>query len=162
MVATPLNPAQRFTGLDNVVAYWVETIADKTAPLRSELNAGIDLTGEVPKDGISGFTTTGQTVTADDLRSGFDAQLDNGFTAEDSSIQVYMSETGTDIRTLIERGDEGFVVLFDNEDVSGELMDVWPVKVLSCGKSRSGANPMMVTISFSITSAPALNVTVPS
>lgn len=166
LALTPLNPSVRFTGLDDLTVVWVPTIADINAPTAAELIAGTDLTGEVPPDGISGFSTTGATVDAPSFGSGFTAQLSNGYSAGSSSIKVYMSQDGatTDIRTLLKRGDKGFVVLGDTNGglVPGDLMDVYPAEVLSCEKSRAGGDAMTVTVSFSIYSAPAENVTVPA
>lgn len=166
LTLTPLNPAVRFTGLDDLTVVWVPTIADITAPTAIELEAGTDLTGEVPPDGISGFTTTGATVDAPSFGSGFTAQLASGYSADASSIKVYMSKTpgeDGDIRTLLSRGDSGYIVLGDANGglLPGDLMDVFPVQVTSCGKSRAGGDPMTVTVAFSIYSAPAENVVVP-
>lgn len=162
----PLAPAVRFAGLDDLTVVWVPTIVDINAPTSVELIAGTDLTGEVPPDGISGFSTTGDTIEAQAMRGGFKAQLKAGYGADASSIKVYMSEDGatTDIRTLLKRGDKGFVVLGDANGglVPGDLMDVFPVQVISAAKSRAGGDAMTVTVSFSIYSAPAENITVPA
>lgn len=163
MVATPLAQSILYTGLDNTVVYWVPTIAAKATPLRTELDAGTDLTHEIPGAGISGFSTTGKTVTADNLKDGFDATVNNGFSTSTSSIQVYESENSTaDVRTLLHRNDSGFIVIFDNQDVATHFMDVYPVQVLSVEKNRDASKVSMVTVAFTITSAPAENVAVPT
>ena len=53
MTAPPFSAATRFLDAGTSRIYWVQTIASTSAPTRSELNAGMDVTGEVAE--IEGF-----------------------------------------------------------------------------------------------------------
>ena len=161
MAAPKINPAVRYSNTINEVVYWVPTMADYTNPTRAELDAGTNITGVIPKDGISGFSGSEQTQTTDDLASGKTLPLHDGEDfSQGSSINAWKSKTGTDIRTVMPKYSSGNLVIFDAGDTAGGTMDVFPAYVGSHQKSRSG--PAMVTIGLSYTGVPAENITVPA
>ena len=162
MAATPLNASTRFINLSHTVVYWCASIADKTAPTRAELNAGTDLTGEIPDDGVSGFAVAAGTVDAPDLKTGFVAQLAGRTTAPASQLTFYRSTNSTDIRSLLTRNLTGFIVVFPEGDIAGQLMDVFPVRVNSLPKSYKGSDPAKLDVEFVITSLPSENVVIPT
>lgn len=163
MVATPIAPPVIFNSVSNEVVYWVPTIANISAPTRAELDAGIDLTAAMPIDGVTGFSLAGKTVAVTNLATGFEGVVSNGRSVGTSSLMVYISETGdTDVRSLIHYGDRGNVVLFDTGDVTGGLMDIYPVTVNSVEKSRDTSKGAMVKIDFANGETPAENVAVPA
>ena len=59
------------------------------------------------------------------------------------------------------RDTTGFVVILPEGDVTGQKMDVFPVKVTSVPKSRDVENPATMVFQFAITKIPAENVTIP-
>lgn len=162
MSATPIVASSRFINPETTSVYYCASISNKSAPTRSELNAGTDLSGEI--QAIEGWMTTSEQVETPDLDSRFTGKIPGRITAEDSSITFYADSTGADARSLLPRDTSGFIVILDGGDVSGRKMDVFPVKVSSVGKSRSveGSDAATVQIQFSITAVPAEDVTVPA
>jgi hypothetical protein len=162
MAATPLNASTRFINLQHTVVYWVPTIASVPAPTRSELNAGTNLTGEIPDDGISGFSLARDSVDAPDMATGFVAQLPGRITAAASMLTFYRSNNSTDIRALLSVDLTGYIVMFPEGDTAGRKMDVFPVRVKAKPKDFGGNNPAKITYEFAITSTPSEDVTVPA
>jgi hypothetical protein len=164
MAATPLSTVTRYFPVGLRQYYFVTAIADKTAPTRTELNAGTDLTGEIVS--VTGFTTTTNPVEAPDLKTRFTSQVPGMITADASSMNIYLDEDSVDVRTVLPRDTVGFIVQFpegDDEGVSGtKLMDVFPVTVSSTSKVTTTAEAGQVMISFVITSEPSENILVPS
>lgn len=164
MTATALSSATRYFPVGTRQYYWVASISDKTAPTRTELDAGTDLTGEIAS--VAGFTTTSNPVDVPDLASRFTGQVPGMITADASSLTLYLSSDSDDIRSILTRDTAGFIVQFpegDDDGASGTLtMDVFPVKVSSASKDTTTTDPGQITISFTITSEPAENVDVPS
>ncbi|MEU6552116.1 hypothetical protein ABZ915_17795 [Streptomyces sp. NPDC046915] len=159
MVATPIAATSRYIPPGTTRYYWVPTISNYNSPTRSELNAGSDLTAEI--SAVSGFATNSDQQDTPDLGSRFVSKIPGRITADDSSITMYLSSTSSDVRTLLPRDTAGFVVIFPEGDVTGQKMDVFPVKVTGQPKSRDVENPSTITIQFSVTKIPAENVTIP-
>lgn len=160
MVATPVTPAKRFIRPGVTKCYWVVSISNILAPTRTELNLGKDLSKDVAD--ITGWMVSGQKVDTPDLNSTFVGNIPGLTAADDSSITFYLGEDGVDVRSLMPRTTAGNIVWLDGGDVTGRLMDVFPVKVLSVGKERQiGANPARLPIQYAITSEPAENVVIP-
>ncbi len=160
MAATPIAAASRFINPGVTKVYWVVSIANKSAPTRSELNAGTDLSGELAD--VNGWVVSSNQVDTPDMGSRFTSKIPGRITADDSSLSVYESQTTVDARSLMPRDTTGFVVWMDGGDVAGQKMDVFPVKVSSVAKSRStGDDPGRLTFQYSITSQPAEDVAIP-
>lgn len=161
MVATPIASTTRYINPGVTKVYYCSSIANKNSPTRSELNAGTDLSGEV--NAIDGFKVTGEDVETPDLASDFTSKIPGRTSADDSSITFYADKGGADARALLPRGTNGYIVILDGGDVTGQKMDVYPIRVKSLGKERSaeGTNPATVEIQFSITAKPAEDVTIP-
>lgn len=168
MVATPIPSPVRFSKTLNSTIYIVPTIANISAPTRTELDAGIRIDGVVPKDGVAGFAGSEVTVTADDLMTGYTLPIHDGIDwSSGSTITGYLSHgetaTGTgasDIRTVMATGTNVYVVLFDTIDSVGLTMDVFPCFIGAQTKSRSGVATVEIACTF--TGVPALNVAVPA
>lgn len=162
MAATPITQSTRYINPATSKVYFCTTISDKSAPTRSELNAGTDLTREIQS--VEGWMTTSENVATPDMDTRFTSTIPGRITADDSSLTFYADNTGTDARALLPRDTAGFIVWLDGGDVSGRKMDVFPIRVSSVGKPRSveGSDAATVQVQFSITSEPAENVTVPA
>lgn len=162
MAATPITQSSRY--INPGVTKWIfcTTVASKAAPSRAEINAGTDLTREIAAN--EGWLTTSEQVATPDADTRFTSQIPGRITAEDSSITFYADVTGTDVRSILPRDTNGFILIMDGGDVSGRKMDVFPIRVSSQGKARSveGEEAATVVINFAITSEPAENVTVPA
>ena len=159
MPATPMAASSRYFRRGITVVYWVPTIASKSAPTRSELNAGTDLSGEVAD--IDGWQVTSNTVDTPALASLFTGKINGATEADNSSLTFYSDLGSVDVRSLLQRGTRGFVVWMDEGDTTGLLMDVFPVQVISAPKQRGLDDPARIMIQFAVTSEPAENVTVP-
>ncbi|MGW1498916.1 phage tail tube protein [Streptomyces mirabilis] len=159
MVATPIAATSRYIPPGTTHYYWVATIANYNSPSRSELNAGTDLTGEVMA--VSGFATSSDQQDTPDLGSRFVPKIPGRITADDSSITMYASSTSSDARTLMPRDTAGYIVILPEGDITGQKMDVFPVKVTGVPKSRDIENPANMVFQYAITKIPAENVTIP-
>lgn len=159
MPATPIASTSRYIPPGTTRYYWVATISNYLSPTRSELNAGSDLTAEI--SAVSGFATSSDQQDTPDLGSRFVSKIPGRINADDSSITMYASSTSSDARSLMPRDTAGFIVILPEGDVTGQKMDVFPVKVTGVPKSRDVENPANMTFQFSITKVPAENVTIP-
>jgi hypothetical protein len=162
MAATPIASVNRYWSVGVNKWYWCPTIALKTAPTRAELNAGTDLTPQVA--GKDGWTTASEQIEAPDANSRFKPKIPGGITADDSSLDFYADPSGVDARSVMPRDTSGFIVRLGGGDVGGRKMDVFPVTVSAISKEWGGTeeDPAKITISYSITSEPAEDVTIPA
>ncbi|MFD9949819.1 hypothetical protein ACFWYW_55880 [Nonomuraea sp. NPDC059023] len=136
-------------------------MANIAAITRAEINAGSDLSKDVAD--ISGWMVSGQKIDTPDLNSRFVSNIPGLTSADESAITFYQGVTGSDVRTLMPRDTDGYIVWFDGGDVAGRKCDVFPVRVLSVGKVRSmGAEAARLAIQYAVTSEPAENVTIPA
>ncbi|MGW0821836.1 phage tail tube protein [Streptomyces sp. NPDC002845] len=159
-MATPINASTRYYRRGTTKVLWVPSIADKSAPLRGELDAGTALEGET--GAMAGWQTTSGTVPTPALGSRFTPVVGGEITAADSSLTFWASKDGNDVRTLLTRDAAGFIVWMDEGDVSGQTMDVFPVTVTSQAKVRELDTAAQIMAQFAITSEPAENVTIPA
>lgn len=162
-MATPaLTASTRYFDPEKTKCYYIPSIAaSDLTPTRAEMDAGTDLSGEIAE--ISGWTVASGVINTPDLGSLFTSQIGGRTTAEDSALTFYADETQSDVRTVLPRGTDGFIMWLDGGDVAGNKADVFPIEVRSVGKMRSiGEEAARVQVQFSITSEPAEDVTVPA
>jgi hypothetical protein len=162
MPATPITQSQRYINPGVTKIVFSDTVLDKNNPLRTEIDAGTDLTREVQN--AEGWNVESNNVETPDLDEEFTGTIPGRTSAEDSSLTFYADETGADARALLPRGTPGFVMIFDGGDVTGRKMRVFPVRVSSVGMpiNVEGEDAATVMVSFAITSVPAENVAVPA
>jgi len=158
---TAITPSVRFFRPGTTKVYWVTTIVTYTAPTRTEINAGKDLSGEIAE--INGFTVASDTVPTPDLGTRFVPKIAGRINADDSSLNFYASSTGfTDARSVLPRDTTGFLIIMDGGDVATTgRMDVLPCTVTSVPKLRALEDPAQVQVTFAITRVPAEDVTIP-
>jgi hypothetical protein len=159
---TALTPSVRYFRPEVTKVIWVVTITTVSAPTRSELNAGTDLSGEISE--LSGFQVVSATVDTPDLGSRFTSKIPGRITADDSSINFYATSTGfNDARSVLPRDTSGFVVIMDAGDVSTTgRMSVYPSKVAAHGMLRGVEDPAMTQAQFTITSEPSEDLVIPA
>lgn len=161
MAAPVISATTRYINPATTVVLLVASISTISAPTRLELDAGLNVTPEIAD--VNGWMLTGEAVPTPDLSSLFTGSITGRTSVEDSSITYYADRAGVDIRSLSVVGTDTHVVWMDGGDVAGRLMDVFPVRILSAGKSRSvEAQPGRLTVGYSITRAPAENVVIPA
>jgi hypothetical protein len=161
MPAPAISAATRYTSRGSTKIYWVVTIANYLSPTRSELNAGTDLSPQLMDS--SGWSVSSDQIDAPDMSTRFTSKIAGAITADDSSLTMYASKTGSDARTLMPQDANGYIVILFGGDTTGNKMDVWPVTVASVAKQISvqGSDPDTLVISYSPTNVPAQNVTIP-
>ncbi len=161
MPAPAISAATRYTSRGTARWYWVVTIANPASPTGAELNAGTDLSPEVMDS--SGFGVEADQIATPDVSSRFTRKIPGNIEADDSSLTMYQSVTGSDARALMPQDTAGFVVVFPGGNVAGRKMHVWPVRVASVKYQygTNGSDPDTMVIKFSSTAAPSENVTIP-
>lgn len=159
MPPAPLTPTTRYFPPGIRKVYWVPTIANYLAPTRAELNAGTDLSGEI--ETMTGWSLAGATVDVPDMGSRFTSQVPGRLTSATNDLTAYMSQNSNDIRTLLPRDTNGYIVCLWEGDVSGQKMDVFPVRVITQANDTTVEDPGKTTISFAITKIPAILATIP-
>ena len=160
MAATPITPSTRYIPPGTTQYYWVPSIANIQAPSRAELDAGTDLTGEVAD--VAGFSQASDQVDTPDLKTRFVPKIPGRINAADSSLTLYASADSNDARSLMPIDAVGNIVVFGEGDTPALKMDVYPVKVSSPEKQRAVEDPSKIMFAYSVTAAPAENITVPS
>ena len=162
MTQTQITASKRFFQPEVSVYLWVPTIAAPTGiPTRAELTAGTELSAEVAD--IAGFTGTQNFFDSPDFNHRFVSKLPGRVTAADSSLTFYGSEDGQDIRSVLTRGDRGFLVIMDGGDVAGYLMDIFDVQVGSLSPQRSvDEKAFEIVVSFGIMHPPVESVAIPA
>jgi hypothetical protein len=132
---------------------WTPSLANYFAPSRAELNAAIELTSELAS--IDGWVATSDQIDVPpDLGLRYQSALPGFVTHEDSKLSFWADRGGLDARTLMPEDQSGFVIWMDGGDVPGYKMEVYPVRVRSVGKYRSGDDAARITICFSIYAEP--------
>lgn len=160
MAATPMTATNKYYDVANTKCYLVFTTANPTAPTRSELDAGTDITGEIAD--VSGFTLSAEELEVPNMNDLFVGRIPGRQSAEDSSIATYGDINGNDITDLLETGDELYVVWLHGGDTANNKMDVYPVRVRSVSRLISLSDAARVQTEFSIRSKPTLGVAVPA
>jgi hypothetical protein len=141
---------------------FVPTIDDVTAPEWAEINAGIDLTMEVIA--AAGWQISTANVTYNPLGTRFTPSIPGRDTVEDSSLTLPQDMEGDDIRMVLPRGTNGYIVIAHGGLVAGRPMDVWPVRVSSQGRpvTTEGTEIASIQVNMAIPAEPAENVAVPA
>jgi hypothetical protein len=139
--------------------YWEATIANYLAPSRGELNAGTDLTAEIAA--MAGWAINSATADTPDLGTKFTSQVPARLDANGSQITFYLSQNSSDVRTLLPRDTNGYVVVLWEGDVTGQRMDVFPVRVMTDANETNTETPGQTSVMFAVTRIPAINVVIP-
>lgn len=160
MSATPITPVKRFFAPEITKIAICTTVADKAAPTRANIDAGTEVLPEV--SAVNGFQIAGNAIDAGDYGSRFTAQITGRTQVGDCSLVFYQDQGTDDVRTWLTQGTTVFVLIMWGGDVEGQLMDVFPAEVLSCGLSIPDNAAADITVSFAITSKPAVNVEIPA
>lgn len=161
MVATPIAQETRYFNPETTKIYWVASIANKAAPTRGELDAGVNVSKAVAD--VNGWMVSSEMIDTPDMGSRFVGKIPGRISADNSSITYYADRAGIDARGTMPRDATGYLVWLDGGDVPGRLMDVFPCTVSSHGKQRStGNDPARIVIAYAITSEPAENVVIPA
>lgn len=160
MAATPIAGVDRFYAATVTKIVFCPAVADKSAPTRSEINAGTELSGQVSE--VNGFTVNGALIDTPDYGSRFTSKIPGRTEAADSSLKFYQDRATDDVRSLLPRDTQGFILMMWGGDVPTQKMDVFPVTVTSAGKSIPDNAAADITVMFAITGVPAEDVAIPA
>lgn len=164
MAATPIARSSRYItpGTTKIVFLADGAAVSPGAPTRLEINAGTDISREVR--GIEGFAVTASLTEDRELDSDFVGSGRGTRTTEESALSCYADKTGADIRALLQVGESGLLLFMDGGDVSGSLMDIYPIEVASQAKERDmeGGQRAGIRIVVGIPYVPFENVVIPA
>jgi hypothetical protein len=160
MAATPIAATERFFAPEVTKIVFVTELGSKSSPLRSEIDGGLELSGEVSD--ASGWNVSSAQIDTPDYGKKFTGKIGGRTEVADSSLKMYQSQDTDDIRRVMPRNTRGFILIMWGGDVPTQMMDVYPVEVLSNGKTIPDSAAADITISFSITDEPAENVLIPA
>ena len=161
MPAAQIAAYDRFFQPEISKCIWMPAVANKAAPTRAEINAGLDLSRQIAD--VSGWTVTSGSIETPDMGSRYTGNIPGRRTSEDSNITFYGARDGNDVRTTLVRDANAFIAWMDGGDVAGYKMDVFPVRVSSLPKQRSvGDEAFRIQIDFSITTEPSEDIVIPA
>jgi hypothetical protein len=109
-----------------VAAYSGASGVGTGSPTNSEFNAGTDLSNQI--SALTGFQLTNSSINTPDLGSTFVKNITGEDTTAASSLTFYDDTTSTTIRTLLAKGQEGYVVLCPYGKITSKRCEVWPVR----------------------------------
>jgi hypothetical protein len=138
------------------------TCPNINAPVVGNVTSGTNLSSSIHD--MAGFTFANKPIDAPDLSTPFQSKIAGPDEATDSTIKYYRDSTTNPLDLTLAKGVNGFVVIGDYKILgtwaTGDNVDVWPVQVGSNAKEYSvGNDPALAQVTFIVTAAPALNVT---
>ena len=150
----PTSPVStRFFQPGIVKVYWLPDVADTAAVTRAEITAGTDLTPEL--DDWAGWSYSTTFIETKDAANRIRPKLAGPVSLDDSSMTFNGSQDGTDVRTVLTRGDVGYVLICDGGDVATQPAELFPVEVGSVVAVRSlDSAPFKVRVDFGVTNVP--------
>jgi hypothetical protein len=161
-MTTPIAETNRYIGPEVTVVYFLDTVADLDGgPTRSELDLGQDLTHEIAA--MTGWEITSDRVAVPDLGSRFTARISGRTNPGDSQIVFYADQATDDIRSVLARGDQGYVYIADGGDVAGQKARLFAVDVSAVTPTTDvgGTEAARVMVDFAITGVNE-SVTIPT
>jgi hypothetical protein len=159
MAPPPLTPTQRYYPAGKRKCYFLPTTANYLQPTRAEINAGVDLSAEI--ESVTGFSLTSAMVNVPDMGSRFVSQIPGALESSKNDITFYQDASSNDVRRFFAIGVTGFIIMLWDGDVSGYLMDIFPVQVASVAPDPSTTKGATLQVDFAPTSVPAIGVTIP-
>jgi len=161
MAAPNITASTRYARFGVTRVVYALTVSNYLSPTRGEINAGTDLSNEVAE--INGFQVVSGFIDTQDLGTSFTGKIIGRTSSDDSSVTMYASVNSVDVRTLLPRGTTGYLMWFDEGDVSGRKFDIYPITVGSVAKERSVEDvAARLVVNVAVTRVPAENVTVPA
>lgn len=157
MATIPLST--RFFQPGIVDVYFLPAVAGAN-PTRAEITAGTDLGPEL--DDWAGWSYSTTFIETKDAKSRIRPKLAGAVSLDDSSMTFNGSQDGEDIRTVLTRGDTGYILICDGGDVTGYPAELFPVEVGSVVAVRSlDSDAFKVRVDFGVTNVPS-DVTLPA
>lgn len=151
-----------YEGKTNV--YWVVTVATASTPSLSEIQAGVDLTDFVAKDGVAVNINTNNVDSAT-IGETFDAQI-VGSWGSDLQLTMFRDDTTDTAWTTCTYGSNGYVIIdrgnaSGTEPGNGDSVEVYPAQMHEPSMQNSAANTQVRFIEmFAVTGQPYQKATV--
>lgn len=158
-MATPLVASDQYIydGLARV--YWSDDTNDIEAVTRQELDDATDLSAEVRE--VTGWEIDSGII-VDGPWSRFDVQRQGRVSVPQAELLMRADRAGDDIRTLLSRGTEGWILILPSGDVQGQPMNVYPVQVAGRPQSVRMRSLALIRVQFAVTAEPAADVPIPA
>jgi hypothetical protein len=138
----------------SVRVLWVENIVDAQNPTEDEILTGVDLTETYDLSDLVGWELQTEII-RDGIWGPFEEQRLGRESVQDAQIFFPAYRDGSDIRVLLQRGMEGFIVILPSgpyEDYPLAPVHVYPVIVAEIAQRheiRSGGASMLL-VTFAI------------
>lgn len=130
------------------------------SPTRAEITAGTDLSPEVAS--MDDFNVTANLIDAPDLGNSFTSKVTGEDEIGTPTLNIYDNDTDTTLRTLLAKGEEGFLCLFLHGDIPGDIVQVYPVESSGFNDQHDLDAVAQAEVVFAVTSPPNLNGVVPA
>lgn len=130
-----------------------------TGPTRVEITAGTPLTDIAA---VSGFSLTGSTVPTPDLDSRFVTSVAGDDTVENPSITFWDDDDETEIRDVLAKDTELFIVYMPYGDVPTKRCEVWQVTSLGVNDQIDLSAAGQFMVGFSVNEVPEQNAVIPA
>jgi hypothetical protein len=139
--------------------------ANKAAPAVSEINAGVDLTAFLQRDGLK-TPKKGNTVDIADISDPYNSTAPGTYGGDPMTVGLFRDDvTDTAWNTLLPvsastpAGTSGAFVIrrFGGSTVAvaaGQKVETWPVSVISAENNDTGETPTAFTATCAVTSPP--------
>jgi len=141
--------------------YWLPACASPSSgPTAGEFSSGTNLSPYVKE--VNGFQLQNSPISTPDLETTFDSQMDGPDTTSDSSLKLYDDKDTSTVRTLLTKGQSGFLLLAPYGIASGKRCEVWPCKSLGFNDEWSmDAVSADAMVQFAITVKPSQSAAMP-
>lgn len=172
MPTPPIGASNRYFDVAVTKVYYLPAIAASTlVPTRTEMTAGINLTPELVD--WAGWAVDSEYFDTQNLNSSYRTKAPGIKFCADSSVTLYTSKNGVDVRSSLAIGATGYMMFCDGGDIGGNRAEIYPVAVGSAMVLRSSGNDTTssgtntitaswVKIGFAITGTPNQAVIVPA
>lgn len=144
--------------------WWVTTIASKTAPTVAEINAGVNLTNFVAKDGVS-TNFNKNNVDSATIAETFNSQIPGSY-GSDLELVMFRDDTADTAWNLCVYGTNGYVVLRRGVATgaavaAAQKVEVFPASMHEPTVENAAQDTQVRFVeTFAVTSAPAQKATV--
>lgn len=154
----------RFVYEGNTNVYWLTALATESTPSLTEIQAGVDLTNFVAKNGVAVNINTNNVDSAT-IADAFDAEVVGSWGAS-LELEMFRDDAADTAWTTCTYGSNGWIVI-DRFNASGtdpanaDKVEVWPAEMHQPSPMNSAANTQVrFRESFAVTSQPNLSATV--
>lgn len=151
-----------YEGRTNV--YWVVSITTASTPSLTEIQAGVDLSNFVTKDGVAVNINTNNVDSAT-IAETFDAMVPGSWGA-DLQLTMFRDDSADTAWDTCVYGSNGYVVIdrfraTGSDPGNGDNVEVWPASMHQPAPQNSAANTQVRFVeSFAVRSQPYLSATV--